>query len=96
MNYNRLPPNGRQLNLAGAIIHPTTLAGDRWISAWRDQVRQVLPRPAARGLALKISAGLVSGVLGLKASTGAPRSRGLVLKLGRRGLALTLEISAAL
>lgn len=96
MNYNRLPPNGRQLNLAGVIIHPTTLAGDRWISAWRDQVRQVLPRPARRGLALKLSAGLVSGVLGAKLSTGAPRSSGLVLKLGRRGLALTLEISAAL
>lgn len=94
-NY-RLPPNGRQLNLAGAIIHPTTLPGDRWISAWRDQVRQVLPRPARRGLALKISAGLVSGVLGAKIATGAPRSCGLVLKLGRRGLALTLEISAGL
>ena len=96
MNYNRLPPNGRQLNLAGAIIHPTTLDGDRWISAWRDQVRQVLPRPAARGLALRISAGRIAGVLGVKISPAAPRSPGLVLKLGRRGLALTLEISAAI
>jgi hypothetical protein len=96
MNYNRLPPNGRQLNLAGAIIHPTTLAGDRWESAWRDQVRQVLPRPARHGLALKISAGRIAGVIGAKISTGAPRSRGLAIKLGRRGLALTLEISAAL
>jgi hypothetical protein len=95
MNYNRLPPNGRQLNLAGAIIHPSSSPADRWISAWRDQVRQVLPRPAARGLALRISAGRIAGVIGAKISTGAPRSRGLALKLGRRGLALTLEISAA-
>ena len=96
MNYNRLPPNGRQLNLAGAIIHPTTLPGDRWLSAWRDQVRQVLPVPRPAGLVLRISAGRIAGVLGVKLSTGAPSSRGLVIKLGRRGLALTLEISAAL
>ena len=96
MTNHRLPSTGRQLNLAGAIIHPISSPADRWESAWRDQVRQVLPRPARRGLALKISAGLLAGVLGAKLSTSAPRSAGLVLKLGRRGLALNLEISAAL